>query len=86
MSEAVRRSGAANARRKRTRLRFLLSVRDERALHGCERALVADAEPKGFCFLAWADCFWSLSVAATGDACAAALKIFGSRDARSAWP
>ena len=42
MSEAVRRSGAANDRRKQTRLRFLLSVRDERTLHGCERALVAD--------------------------------------------
>jgi hypothetical protein len=32
-------------------------VRDERALHGCERALVADSEPKGFCFLGLADCF-----------------------------
>jgi len=30
---------------------FFLSVRDERALHGCERALVADAEPpKDFAF------------------------------------
>jgi len=50
MSEAVRRSGAASARRKRARLRFSSSVRDERALHGCERALVADIEPKGFAF------------------------------------
>ena len=33
MSEAVRRSGAANDRLKRTRLRFPLFVRDERALH-----------------------------------------------------
>ena len=57
MSEAVRRSGAANDRRKRTRLRFSLPVRDERALHGCEHALVADAEPKGICFLGLADCF-----------------------------
>ena len=49
----MRRSGAANDRRKRTRLRFLPIVRDERALHGCERALVADVEPQGFCFLGW---------------------------------
>jgi len=35
MSEAVRRSGAANTGRKQTRLRFPLSVRDERALQGC---------------------------------------------------
>jgi len=35
MSEAARRSDAANARRKPTRLRFPLSVRDERALQGC---------------------------------------------------
>jgi hypothetical protein len=48
MSEAVRRSGVANDRRKPTRLRFLcpFTVHEERALHGCERALVADAEPK----------------------------------------
>ncbi len=57
MSEAVRRSGAANDRLKRTRLRFPLFVRDERALHGCERELVADVEPKGFCFLGWQICF-----------------------------
>jgi hypothetical protein len=53
----VRRSGAANDRRKRTRLRFFPSVRDERALHGCKRALVADVEPTGFCFLGWQICF-----------------------------
>jgi hypothetical protein len=75
MSEAARRSGAANDRRKRTRLHFLPVVRDERALHGYERALVADVEPKGFRFLGLADCFESLSVAATGDAGAAALNI-----------
>jgi hypothetical protein len=51
---------------------FSLSVRDERALYGCERALVADVEPKGFCFLGWTDCFVvALLVAATGDTCAA---------------
>ena len=46
MSEAVRQSDAANDRRKQTRLRFLPVVRDERALHDCERALVADLEPQ----------------------------------------
>jgi hypothetical protein len=51
---------------------FSLSVRDERALHGCERALVADVEPKGFCFLGWQICLVvALWVAATGDICAA---------------
>ena len=39
---------------------FCLFVRDERALHGCERALVADIELKGFCFLGWQTCFVSL--------------------------
>ncbi len=87
MSEAVRRSGAANVRRKRTRLRFPLFVRDERALHGCERALVADAERQRLLLLSIGGLLLSRSaVAATGDACAAALKIFGIGDARSAWP
>ena len=66
---------------------FLLSVRDERALHGCERALVADAEPQRLLLFSLGGLLLSRSaVAATGDACAAALKIFGIGDARSAWP
>jgi hypothetical protein len=69
LSEVVRRSDAANDRRKRTRLRFLPIVRDERALHGCERALVVDVKPQGSCFFRMAD-LGSLSVAATGDICA----------------
>jgi hypothetical protein len=35
MSEAVRRSDAAEDRRKQARLRSHLFVRDERALQGC---------------------------------------------------
>ena len=64
---------------------FSLSVRDERALHGCERALVADFESKDFCFLEWAGCFAvALLVAATGDSCAVRAKILGSGITRSA--
>lgn len=36
---------------------FQSSVRDERALHDLQRALVADVGPKGFCFLGVADFF-----------------------------
>lgn len=70
MSEAVRRSGAANDRRKRARLRFPLPVRDERALHGCERALVADTEPQRLLLFRIGGLLCSRSlVAATGDGC-----------------
>jgi len=60
---------------------FPAAVRDERALHGCERVLVADIEPKGFCFLGRAGCFVvALLVAATGDACAVRVKNLGTRN------
>jgi hypothetical protein len=39
------------------RLRSSLSVRDERALHGCERALVADVEPQRLLLLGLAGYF-----------------------------
>ena len=49
---------------------FFLSVRDERALHGCERALVADAEPKRLLLFSIGGLLLSRSlVAATGDGC-----------------
>ena len=58
MSEAVRRSDAANTGRKQTQLRFPLSVRDERALQGCVNVRWSRTlNPKGFCFLRLADCF-----------------------------
>ena len=65
---------------------FPVAVRDERALHGLQCALVADVEPKGFCFLGWADCFvvalWSPRLATPA---LFALKILGIGDVRSAW-
>jgi hypothetical protein len=66
---------------------FSLSVRDERALHGCERALVADVEPKGFCFLGWADCFVvALESPRRGDTALFARKNLWTRDVRSPLP
>jgi len=48
---------------------FPAAVRDERALHGCERALVADAEPQRLLLLSIGGLLLSRStVAATGDA------------------
>jgi hypothetical protein len=50
------------------RLRFSLSVRDERALHGCERALVADFESQRLLLLRMRGLRCSrFTVAATGD-------------------
>lgn len=86
MSEAVRRSDAANDRRKRPRLRFFLSVRDERALHGCERALVADISRRLLLYRIGGLLLSRSMVAATGDIGAAVLKLLGIGDARFAWP
>jgi len=71
----------------KARLRFSLSVRDERALHGCERALVADFEPERLLLLGWAGCFivalWSPRLATPA---LVVLQILRISDARSAWP
>jgi hypothetical protein len=65
---------------------FPLSVRDERALHDCERALVADIEPKGFCFLGLADCFGvALRLPRLTTHVLFALKILWIGDVRSEW-
>ena len=74
-----------SSRRKQTRLRFSLSVRDERALQGLWNARWSGTlNPKDFAFKDEQIAFESLSVAATGNACAAALKTFGVIDARAA--
>ena len=74
MSEAVRRSGAANVRRKRTRLRFPLSSATS-ARYTAVNARWSRTLNQRLLLFRMADLLCSRStVAATGDTCAAALK------------